>query len=241
MPKLLFVTALVLAATGLVSGCLEAKKVPTQDLPVAPPWQASESLEYVLLDRGDGEEVGRGTLEVAAQEGQYEFSQRFGNDEDYDNSSIVVDADTLKPISGDRDRLVDGERIRLTSEYDVAENTVTITEIEEDGEERAIPHRLKRNYYDNDSSLFLWRALRFTEGFEANYYTVVTGSGEQHIIHIEVVRKERITVPGGTFNTWRLEIEGTDRKQVAWYADTPERPLVQYDNSVQFFQLLTAP
>ena len=183
-----------------------------------------------------------GTLEVAAeQEGRYELAQRFRNDEDFDNSLVVVDAETLKPISGSRDRLVDGERVQLTSQYDATENTVTITEIEEDGEARVIPHRLERNYYDNDSSLFLWRSIPFAEGFEASYYTVVTGSGEQHIVHIEVVRKERITVPAGTFETWRLEIEGTDRKQVAWYADTPQHPLVQYDNSVQFFRLVTTP
>jgi hypothetical protein len=197
----------------------------------------------VLLDRDDGEEVGRGTLEIAmAGEGQFELSQRFANEEDdYDNSSVIVDATTLKPISGERDRLVDDERIRLESRYDTAENSITIIEIEEDGEERTIPHELERHYYDNDSSLFLWRALRFAEDFEANYYTVVTGSGEQHIVRVVVVRKERITVPAGTFDTWRLEIAGTDREQVAWYADTPERPLVQYDNSVQFFQLLALP
>jgi hypothetical protein len=117
---------------------------------------------------------------------------------------------------------------------------VTIVEVKDDGE-RPVPHRLKSDYYDNDSSLFLWRSLNFVVGFTANYHTIVTGSGEQPVLHLEITRKEQITVPAGTFNTWRLEIQGPDVKQVAWFADTPERPLVQYDNSIALFQLTTVP
>lgn len=223
-----------------MAGCLSAKLVPTQGLTVTAPWQAPESLEYVLLDRGNGEEVGRGTLEVADSNGRYELSQKFQDGSDYDNSSVIVDQKTLKPISGNRDRSVDGERKRLRSEYDATENVVKIIEVKDSGE-RPVPHRLKDNYYDNDSSLFLWRSLNFVEGFTVNYHTIVTGSGEQPVLHLEVARKERVTVPAGTFDTWRLEIRGQDRKQIAWYADTPGHPLVQYDNSVQLFRLITVP
>ena len=241
MRRLLFAIALFLPAL-LLTGCLEDQLVETQDLPVTPPWTAPETLSYVLLDRNDSEEIGRGTLEVTEVDGRYQVAQKFGNDEgDFDNSSVLLEPDTLKPISGERDRLVDDERVRLRSTYDTTENVVTIVEIEEDGEEREIPKELERNYYDNDSLLFVWRSIPFSVGFEAKHYTVVTGSGEQHIVALEVVRKEQVTVPAGTFDAWRLEIKGSDVNQVAWYADTPERPLVQYDNSEQFFQLLEAP
>ena len=240
MRRLPFVAALLFGAAFLLAGCLEAKLVPTQDLPVAAPWRAPESLEYVLLHRTKGNEIGRGTLEVAEKDGRIELSQKFKNAQDYDNSAVLVEPATLKPISGTRDRLVDDERKRLRSEYDATENVVTIIEIKDSGE-RPVPHRLKDNYYDNDSSLFLWRSLNFVVGFTANYHTIVTGSGEQPVLHLEVTRKERITVPAGTFDTWRLEIRGQDRNQVAWYADTPGRPLVQYDNSVQLFRLTTVP
>ncbi len=241
MRGLPFAIALLISMAFLLGGCLEAKLVPTQDLPVSAPWQAPETLEYVLLDRNDGDEVGRGTLEVAEKDGRYELSQKFSNEKgDYDNSAVLVDPTTLKPASGTRDRLVDGERKRLRSTYDAGENVVTIIELNDSGE-RPVPHRLKSDYYDNDTSLFLWRALDFVEGFTVNYHTVVTGSGEQPALHLEVTRKERITVPAGTFNTWRLEIQGPDVKQVAWFADTPERPLVQYDSSIALFQLTTVP
>jgi hypothetical protein len=235
---------MLLAGALLLTGCLEEKLVPTEPLVVSAPWQAPESLEYKLLDREDGDEVGRGTLEVVEQDGQYELSQSFTNDQEYDNSSVLVDQQTLKPISGMRDYFFDGDEKRLRTEYDASnpdEEVVTIIEIKADGEERPVPHRLKSDWYDNDTSLFLWRSLQFVQGLEVTYHSVVTGSGEQPVVRVEVVGRERITVPAGTFDTWILEIRGQGREQVAWYADTPEHPLVQYDNSVQFFQLLTEP
>jgi hypothetical protein len=242
MRRVLLTCALLIGAALVLSGCLEDQIVDTQDLAVSPPWEAPESLSYVLLDRGDSEEIGRGSLEVAEVEGGFELSQEFGNEEgDFDNSSVIVNATTLKPISGERNRLVDDEAVQLRWTYDTAENIVEIIEIEEDGDEREIPKKLERHYYDNDSLLFVWRSIPFAVGFEAKHYTVVTGSGEQHIVALEVVRKEPITVPAGTFDTWRVEIRGSDVNQVAWYADTPEHPLIQYDNSEQFFQLLEAP
>jgi hypothetical protein len=232
---------LLLLAVLSSAACLEDQLAETEDLVVTPPWDVPESLEYALLDRDNGEEVGRGSLDIKGGVDTYDLSQNFSDDGDFDNSTITVHSDTLKPISGHRNRLVDDERKEIRSEYDTNENVVTITEILEDGEERPVPHELKENYYDNDSSLFLWRSIAFSEGYQATYRTVVTGSGEQHVVQIEVVGKERITVPAGTFDTWRLEIRGSDRRQIAWYADTPLRPLVQYDNSVQLFRLLSVP
>ena len=178
----------------------------------------------------------RNVGEIADADGNYKLSLKFQDGENYDTSEAVVDATTLKPVSVHRDRLVDGEHKELNATYDPVANVVTITEVK-DGGERGVPHRLKDNYYDNDSSLFLWRAIPFVAGYVDIYRTIVTGSGEQQVVHIEVKRKEQIVVPAGTFDTWRLDIESRDNKQVAWYADTPEHPLVQYDNGIQLFRL----
>jgi hypothetical protein len=236
MRRLLFVSALFVATALLLAGCLQiGKPTKTADLPVTVPWTGPEQARYILLDRNNGKEAGRGTLEIADKNGQYEFSLKFQNGKDYDNSTVLVDSKTLKPISVHRDRSVKGKEKEIKAAYDRVKNVVTITEITKSGE-RPVPLRLKDNYYDNDSSLFLWRTIPFVVGFEAAYHTIVTGSGEQQLVHIGVRRKERITVPAGTFDTWRLEIQAEGVKQVVWYADTPTHPLVQYDNSLQFFQ-----
>jgi hypothetical protein len=236
MRPLLLVSALFFATAFLLAGCLQiGKPTKTIDLPVLVPWTAPEQAQYSLLDRHNRKELGKGTLAIVNKSGQYELSLKFQSGQDYDNSTVLVDSKTLKPISVHRDRSVDGKEKQIKATYSSTENVVTITEIKTNGE-RPVPHRLKANYYDNDSSLFLWRAIPFVDGYEAAYYTVVTGSGEQQLVHIGVRRKERITVPAGTFDTWRLEIQAEGVKQVVWYADTPTHPLVQYDNSLQFFQ-----
>ncbi len=236
MRRLLFAVPLSLVTAFLLAGCLQAKLVETKDLTISVPWTAPETSQYVLLSRNGKEEVGRGTLEIAKGDGTYELSLKFQNGEDYDNSTTVVDATTLKPISVHRDRLVDGKHKELNATYDPTAKVVTITEVK-DSSERPVPHRLKDNYYDNDSSLFLWRSIPFVVGYVNIYRTVVTGSGEQQVVHVEVKPKERIEVPAGTFDAWRVQIESRDNKQLAWYADTPEHPLVQYDNGIQLFQL----
>lgn len=226
-----------LLAALLAAACVEQQQpVETQDIVSSIPWTEDEEAEYVLLDRDDGGELGRGTLGIVREGDNFELSQNFRNGDDLDESRVLVDATTLKPISGHRERVIDGDEQQIEAVYDPVEKVVTITEIEEE-ERRPIPHRLKDNYYDNDSSLFLWRTIPFSEGYEAAYRTVVTGSGEQLLVHLAVKGKEQVTVPAGTFDAWRLEVRAGGRTQIAWFADTPERPLVQYDNSLFIFQL----
>ena len=236
MRRLCLASALSLVTAFLLAGCLSAKLAETQDVVSSVPWTGPEAPQYVLIDKDKNKEMGRGTLEISNKDGQFELSQKFQNGDDYDNSAVLVDATTLKPISGTRDQFLDGKRRQHRSSYDPVENVVTVTEIKENDDERPVPHRLKSNYYDNDESLFLWRTINFVEGYTASYRTFVTGSGEQHVIRLEVKGKEQVTIGAGTFDTWRLEIRGTDRKQTAWYADTPQRPLIKYDND--FGQLM---
>jgi hypothetical protein len=237
--RILFAAAVCLLATA----CRPEEDVETTDIVSFIPWTPPEQLEYQLLDREDGSELGRGTLSIESEgNSQYALSLDFSDEENYDNARVIVGVRTLKPQSVHRERMIDEERVQIDAEYDPIEDVVTITEIR-DEEERPIPHRLKDNYYDNDSSLFIWRTIPFEEGYEAAYHTVVTGSGEQQLVRIEVVRKERLTVPAGTFDTWRIEVRAERARQIVWYADTPERPLIQYDNGRggQLFQLVSPP
>lgn len=224
----------LLAALALAVACVE-EPVETEDIVSAIPWPDQERAEYVLLDRESLEERGRGVLAVARQGGRFELRLRFENEEASDESVVLVDAATLRPLSVRREFRGEETRV-IEGEYDVEEGIVQITETS-DGDERRVPLRLKEHYYDNESSLFLWRTVAFSEGYEASYYAALTNQNTQQVVTLEVVGTEEVTVPAGTFRAWRVEIRAAGVKQVAWYADTPERPLVQYDNSLQLFQL----
>ena len=237
------VAALLLPAllAGLACGLQPDKPPPTADLAITIPWPDQEQAHYQLLDRKSKKEMGEGTLSVTKQGDQYELSQSFqGAEGSSDESTVTVDAQTLKPLSFHRKLVLPNQTEEVEGDYDAALGVVNITEVKGE-EDRPVPLRLAKNYYDNDTSLFLWRAIPFAEGYTAAYYTVLTGSRAQAVVEIEVTGKEEVTVPAGTFQAWKMEIRSSGVKQFAWFADTPQRPLLQYNNSFQLFQLTALP
>ena len=232
--RLLLLASTLLAAL-LLTACVVDEPVATKDIVSTIPWQDGERTEYLLLDRDGDEERGRGVLTVTRQNGAFELGLRFSDENDSDEVVVLVDATTLKPISVRRE--ISRQATTVTGEYDSEEGIIRITIIDKDGDERPVPLRREENYYDNESSLFLWRTIPFEEGYEASYYSVLANRRSQELITVRVAGTEEVTVPAGTFQTWRVEIRFGGTKQVAWYADTPERTLVQYDNSRQLMQL----
>ena len=235
LAPLIFLAMFVLAAA-----CLGERTACAQEEEIVSviPWSDGERAEYVLLDREDGQECGRGTLSVVGQDGQFALSLSFESEGNTDEAVVLVDAETLKPVTVRRERFIDGERALIEGEYDAVEEVLTIVEFSEDDEERIVPLRLEENYFDNESSLFLWRTIPFSEGYHASYRTVLASQNTQHDVNLIVIGIEQVTVPAGTFDAWRVEISAAGRSQIAWFADTPERELVQYDNSFQLFQLI---
>lgn len=236
MRTILFASTL-LATLLLAAACSDDGSIETSEIVSVIPWPDEERAEYVLLDRDDLEqERGRGVITVTRQRNQFELHLRFEGDGDSDDIVVLVDAESLKPSSVRRE--ISREAITVTGEYDPVEESVDIVLTDNDGDTRSVPLRLGENYYDNESSLFIWRSIRFEEGYSASYNSVQTNQGEIVRFEIEVVGKQEITVPAGTFDTWRVVVTFGDITQSAWYADTPGRELIQYDNSDTVFQLI---
>ena len=235
--------ALLLPAllAGLACGLQPKKAPPTADLAITIPWPDREQAHYQLLDRKSKKEMGVGTLSVTKQGDQYELTQKFeGEEGSSDESTVTVDAQTLKPLTFHRKLVLPNQTEEVKGDYDAVQGVANITEVKGE-DDRPVPLRLGKNYYDNDTSLFLWRAIPFAEGYTAAYFTVLTGSGTQAIVEIEITGKEEVTVPAGTFQAWKMEVRSSGVKQFAWFADTPQHPLVQYNNSIQLFQLTALP
>lgn len=231
----------LLAGLLVAVACQPRDAIITQDIVVSIPWPDHEEANYVLLDRKGEERLGSGTVTADLEGDHYELGLHYkgagDTAGDTDDTTLLVDATTLKPVSLERRLVHEGETAGIDATYDDVEGVVNITEIQDDGDERLVPLRLKSHHYDNDSSLFLWRTIDLQEDYVAHYRTVITGNRTQVVVTLAVKRNEEITVPAGTFDTWRVEIHAGDVRQIAWVADTPQRQLVQYDNSRQLFQL----
>ena len=234
--RLALLAPTLVAGLLLAAACVGEEAVETEDIVSAIPWANEERAEYVLLDRDGAEERGRGVIGVTRRGDQFELRLRFDHEAASDESVALVDAVTLKPISVRREFRDGDETTTISATYDPEEEVVHIVEAS-DGGERAVPRRLEEHYYDNESSLFLWRTIPFRLGYEAAYHTVLTNQATQPLVTLKVVAKQEVTVPAGTFQAWLVEISSEGRRQVAWYADTPAHPLVQYDNTLQLFQL----
>ncbi len=236
---------IAIAMFALAVACLDQREACAQEdqgIVEGIPWSDAERAEYVLLDRDDPEvECGTGTLTVERQGDRFQLTLRFEDGDNSDTSTVIVDDETLQPFSVRRERLIDGEVEAVEGEYDREEQAIRVVEFIGDDEPRTVPRRLDEDvFYDNESSLFLWRTIRFEEGYEAKYHTVlVNQGGTTREVTIRVVGKEEVTVPAGTFDAWRVDITTADLDQVAFFADTPERQLVFYNNSVQIFQLVS--
>lgn len=223
------------------ASCLDTQSACAQedtDIVTSIPWADQESADYLLLDPNGGEVCGEGTLAIERIGDQYELSLRFESEGNTDVTTVLVDAETLQPASVRRVRLIDGDSEIVEAEYDDVEKVIRIVELIGD-DRREIPRRLdEERYFDNETSLFLWRTIRFEEGYETSYETVLANQGgSQRTVRLRVDSIEQITVPAGTFDAWRVEIVAGDVNQIAWFTQTPEHYLLQYHNSVQIFQL----
>jgi hypothetical protein len=199
-----------------------------------PPWPQQEALEYILVD-DDGKRLAAGSLEVVVNGAETTLSQRYVSETTVDSIDVVVDSATLKPHSSRRtienDNPDDEDLIEVTYTEEGASVTVG---------ERQTGLSVPEHSYDNDTSLFLWRTLPFSDGYEGSYITIITNRRSRQQVVLNVRGKETVTVPAGTFEAWRLEVTTSNARQVAWYADTPTRPLVRYDNDRDVIFELTA-
>lgn len=197
---------------------------PTSDVAGTPPWTTDENWFYELVDE-DGEELGQAVLSVEIVDGETRLWQEFESDDAEDTTIVTVESATLKPIASEREiRQPDGDEERIEVEY--TEEGALIRQ----GDDKQSGLSVPEHSYDNDTSLFLWRTLPFAEGYEGSYNTIITNHRTRQKVNLRVTGRETVTVPAGTFEAWRLEITTSNARQLAWYADTPQRQLVRYDN-----------
>jgi predicted acyl esterase len=201
------------------------------------PWPATEEARYRLLDGDD--ELGTGVLTIEAGGERTTFRQTFESEDFDDQTTAVADSETLEPFS--TARVIDGPEGERR--WEVAyENGTAVVSQRSDEDEREDRLSVPANSYESWTDVFLWRTIEFREGYETTYVDVLTATlAKPQVISqaLKVSGKEKVEVPAGEFEAWRLEISSDDGDQTAWYADTAERPLVRYDNGSLVFELVS--
>jgi hypothetical protein len=233
------------AASLLVAvSCAEQDAADTEDVVSAIPWTAPESYRYVIVN-SDEEPQGEGVLSVTEDaDGNFVLGQFFSDEDgNADRSVVVADAETLRPIAGEH-TIIDASEDRRSvalSRYELEDDGDAIVRIagltydpadEDDPALRCSPDKIDTDhYYDNDTSLFLWRTITFEEGWSAIYTNVLSNRRTQRTLEVRVRRQEKVTTPAGEFDAWLVGIAGEGREtQSAWFATTPDHKLLVYNN-----------
>lgn len=227
-------------ATGGASG-------DTEDIVHAVPFVDGERYVYDLVD-ADGEIVGLGTFTTSLQDDTYKLVQSYeeaeippGERPITDVSVVVVDADTLKPLTTERTIQQrdpkDDESYSATYVLDGDNGPQLVVKQVRDGKERTRTLDLQEHYYESQSALWIWRAIAFADDFEANYVNVNPMDASQATWRLATVDRQTIDVPAGTFETWRLQVRNGRDTRVVWIDVKPPHAVVQWDNGTLFLRL----
>jgi hypothetical protein len=236
----------VLAVTGCEATPPSAS---TSDVVDAVTFADGERLTYELVNVL-GDPLGSGVLTVRLEgtrfvlEQQYESVLLSDTEPSTDHVTIAVDTRTLRPFGGLREVV----RVRNdgTNQHEVYEWTYDV-----DGDVTGLGYsstvdgksdngelELRDHFYDNESSLWLWRTLAFSEKFEANYVSVNPVDGKQQTVKVQTPSRETIEVPADSFEVWRLIVRNGRSLRSAWINVEAPHEVVQWDNGDVIFRLV---
>jgi len=243
--RVIFVALALLLGGGLfaAAACSSANSCSScEDAVVGIPWSAPDTQTYELDQNGS--QVGTTTLTVERQGDAFALTQATKDDKGNSDTSIVnADATTLKPRSSTRSIVDSSQRTLFETTYEsigtdkcsagqqvsIKRSVFSPPDNTKPDSTRQIVKCVPDHAYDTDQSLFLWRTIDFGEGKSVTYQTMATG--DAHLVTLTVVGKEQLTVPAGTFETWKVEIASERSRQNAWFTTTPDHRLVQYVNN----------
>jgi hypothetical protein len=203
----------------------------TEDVPIQSiPWADGEEARYLLSDR-DGERVGEATLRIEEDGDRYRLIQTYTSPTARDELVSVVDGHSLKPVTFERKASQGGEVRGVSAHFTDSQVLATFTRGDSSQDKDA---DFPEHGYDNESLIFLWRAMPLEDDFNARIVGIAFDLGARSIVNpvasIRVVQQEQVEVPAGTFDVWRVEAVSGGGTVTAWITADAPHYLVKYDS-----------
>ena len=197
------------------------------------PWQAPESLRYQILE-SRREVSGRCTLVTRPEfePGRTQLSQLCDSGDLYrDDRVALVDAITLAPVA--TNRVVVNDKKHTTTTFDaVYEGPIARLNADTDGKSNATTRTLPKAtknvpnpaWYDDESLFWVIRGIPLRSGFKATYTNLNPGNGRVFDVALEVQSQEKVKVPAGEFEAWKVKVKTESITQFFWIeAAAPNR------------------
>ena len=241
MPRLALLA--VLAALTLAACSSGDTQISSTNIVSRIPWAGADAAKYRVLDNQDNV-VGTVDLTIEPQPDNtlllhqyYDFpDKKFTNE-----AKVIVDPTTLEPKSSSFKIVGPQGNLDCAGTYE--DGQLKVHRIGEDGtRDDALP--VPNIAYDSWGDLFVWRTLDFSKGFQIDYADVLSctlDKTQKLGVSLDVKSQESVTVPAGTFDTWKMEIHSGGATQTAWYSTDDKHTLIRYDNGTNKFELTQAP
>ena len=238
-------------ATLLLAACAGASPSgQTAAIVAQVPFAPGERLVYAIRD-AQGARLGTGTLAVVvAADGHLSLRQSYeeasppsGLPPSVDAAAVEVDAKTLEPSAGTRQVARREGTVAPVDGYtwtygEVGGKDVLRSTAVKHGKPPSLKDvTLRDHYYDNETSLWLWRTLAFAEGYDAFYVSANGVEQEQQTVNVSIRQRERVEVPAGSFEAWRLIFRSGRAVRTAWVNVNAPHEVVKWDNGDVIFVL----
>lgn len=198
---------------------------PRRAISIAPPWQPGEVILLNLCD-SHGELIAPWELNVDSDGSSIVFTSDQRGVGYHEHSTVSADRDTLVPNRTELTYESERGRVEYTAAY--GESSVTIQSSLPIGDEEAAIDLPDSPYFDNEQLLMVIRALPLKRGYKATLRDVITRAAMNTSITLRVVRKEKLEVPAGSFEAWKVDLKGTGR--TVWIATSEPHPIVKYED-----------
>lgn len=193
-------------------------------------WQSGETSIYRVTNR-EGDVVGNAQYEISADgdhlaEDGWTFRRQI---DDVDVSEVVtveVRARGYLPVYSYMTRTTAQGRQVVEADYDRAQIDIALT----NQQGATVYERVNApsDVRDERTILPLLRTLPFDQGYATFMNSFLPISGITERFALRLVRDEEVTVPLGTFDTWRFEVRTTDRTTQVWIAKEAPHPIVKF-------------
>jgi len=193
------------------------------------PWPDTEFTGYVIQDY-DGNEMGSSALLIRKTLDIYNLNQKYVFEGSFDQVLIAnVKADDLKPLAGTI-TIPEVMLAPLVTYLYKEDGTLTIDAATEEGNQHTVVN-VPEDTYDNNELLFLLRTIPFEIGYTATFTNVkITTKAEKRAATVTVVGEEKLQVPAGNFDTYKVELTSASNKKYLWYGKEKPHYLVKLDD-----------
>lgn len=217
----------------LLSGCtLSAEFQPLRVGSV--PWQDGESSIYRVTDQ-EGTGIGSAQFDIRAggetvDETGWTIRREIRAQGVQEIATVEVSAETLRPLTSTLMRTSEAGQESADSIYSSGQVDTELNSTQQVF--TAVRYQVPTDARDQRTVLMLVRTLPLESGYATRINSYLPIAALLDRVEVNVTRREEVTVPAGTFDTWRVRLEAqSDETIIAWFGTDAPHPLIKFEDT----------